>query len=73
VKESIRELYGYLYLTDYKLKFVPEPYNEAEDNGLFDIPYGYVLKYEEIRGNFGSDWYLLITLKDARTFKFKFD
>ena len=53
MKESLRELYGYLYLTDYKLKFVPEPYNEAEDNGLFDIPYGYVLKYEEIRGNFG--------------------
>jgi hypothetical protein len=40
---------------------------------MFDIPYGYVLKYDEQKGNLGNVWYLTLILKDARTFKFKFD
>jgi hypothetical protein len=46
VKESQRELYGFLYLTDYKIKFVQDRAKAEDDNGLFDIPYGYVFNYD---------------------------
>ena len=72
VKESLRKNYGLLYLTSYKLKFVPNGATPESDFGLYDIPYSYVFKFED-EGTRGNRFYLKIQLKDNRCFKFKFD
>jgi hypothetical protein len=64
---SLKEnLSGYLYITSYKMKFVPD---RSVDTGFCTIPYGYVHIIEEK----AQDKKLTIKCKDERKFKFKFD
>ena len=66
VSEKYTSQLGYLYITSYKMKFIPD---KAIDTGFLSVPFGYVHTITEIP----HEQKVIVKCKDERAFKFKFD
>jgi hypothetical protein len=66
VSEKYTKDKGSLYITTYKLKFIPD---RAIDTGFLSIPFGYI----HVVLDKPSERKITIKTKDERCFKFSFD
>jgi hypothetical protein len=67
VKELVRNYTGVLFITNYKLQFVPERMVQEQETGFFMVPFGYIESLKE------SSDVITISCKDERVLKYKFE